>query len=75
MRAPSGLPLEAFERPLRQPATNEVLVHVVSSSVNPLDYKLAELNFMGRTPPVALGFDFAGTVAAPRRRCAGFCRG
>jgi NADPH:quinone reductase-like Zn-dependent oxidoreductase len=40
------------------------LVHTVSSSLNPLDYKLAELNFLGRQPPVALGFDFAGIVLA-----------
>src|SRR5262249_33353557 len=27
-------------------------------------YKLADLNFMGRTPPVVLGLDLAGVVAA-----------
>ena len=63
-RAPNGLPLESFDRPMPKPATGELLVHAVSSSLNPLDYKLAELNFLGRTPPVALGFDFAGIVVA-----------
>ena len=63
-RAPNGLPLEAFDRPVQAPAPDELLVHVVSSSLNPLDYKLAALNFLGRTPPVALGFDFAGVVVA-----------
>ncbi|CCE09236.1 putative Alcohol dehydrogenase zinc-binding domain protein [Bradyrhizobium sp. STM 3843] len=63
-RAPDGLPLETFERPVPKPQPGELLVHVVSSSLNPLDYKLAELNFLGRTPPVALGFDFAGIVIA-----------
>jgi len=41
-----------------------MLVHVVSCSLNPLDYKLAALNFLGRTPPVGLGFDVAGIVVA-----------
>jgi len=63
-RAPNGLPLEMFERNVLKPQADELLVHIVSSSLNPLDYKLAELNFLGRAPPVALGFDFAGIVAA-----------
>jgi NADPH:quinone reductase-like Zn-dependent oxidoreductase len=60
--APDGLPLAAFDRPLPQPGADELLVHVVASSLNPLDYKLADLNFLGRTPPVVLGFDVAGIV-------------
>lgn len=60
--APNGLPLETFEAKIPNPAPNELLVHVVSSSLNPLDHKLAERNFLGRTPPVQLGFDFAGIV-------------
>src|SRR5215470_14200303 len=63
-RALQGLPLTAFDLPAREPGPDELLVHAVSSSLNPLDYKLAELNFLDRVPPVALGFDFAGTVAA-----------
>src|SRR6201996_6056483 len=63
-RAQQGLPLSAFERSLPQPGRDEMLVHTVASSLNPLDYKLAELNFLGRTPPVGLGFDVAGIVAA-----------
>ncbi len=63
-RAPNGLPLEAFDRPVPEVGPGDLLVHVVSSSLNPLDYKLAELNFLGRTPPVVLGFDFAGLVVA-----------
>jgi NADPH:quinone reductase-like Zn-dependent oxidoreductase len=61
-RALQGLPLTAFNLPAREPGPDELLVHTVSSSLNPLDYKLAELNFLGRQPPVALGFDFAGIV-------------
>jgi NADPH:quinone reductase-like Zn-dependent oxidoreductase len=63
-RVPNGLPLEAFDRTMPAPEADQLLVHVVASSLNPLDYKLAELNFLGRTPPVALGFDFAGLVVA-----------
>ncbi|HEY0791623.1 MAG TPA: hypothetical protein VGD78_11215 [Chthoniobacterales bacterium] len=32
------------------------------SSLNPLEYKLAEANFLGRTEPVIPGFDLAGIV-------------
>jgi NADPH:quinone reductase-like Zn-dependent oxidoreductase len=63
-RAPHGLPLDVFDSPVPMPGPGELLVHVVSSSLNPLDYKLAELNFLGRTPPIVLGFDFAGVVLA-----------
>jgi NADPH:quinone reductase-like Zn-dependent oxidoreductase len=60
--APDGLPLAAVDRPVPEPGPDELLVHVVGSSLNPLDYKLADLNFLGRTPPVVLGFDVAGIV-------------
>jgi NADPH:quinone reductase-like Zn-dependent oxidoreductase len=63
-RARQGLPLDAFDRSPPKPGPHDLLVHVVSSSLNPLDYKLAELNFLGRTPPVGLGFDAAGIVVA-----------
>jgi NADPH:quinone reductase-like Zn-dependent oxidoreductase len=47
-----------------QPADDQVLIRVAASSLNPLEYKLADLNFMGRTPPVVLGLDLAGVVVA-----------
>jgi NADPH:quinone reductase-like Zn-dependent oxidoreductase len=40
------------------------LIRVAASSLNPLEYKLADLNFMGRTPPVVLGLDLSGVVVA-----------
>jgi NADPH:quinone reductase-like Zn-dependent oxidoreductase len=60
----AGLPLEAVRVPVRQPAADQVLIRVAASSLNPLEYKLAELNFLGRTPPVVLGLDLSGIVAA-----------
>ena len=60
----AGLPLEAVRVPVRQPAADQVLIRVAASSLNPLEYKLADLNFMGRTPPVVLGLDLAGVVVA-----------
>jgi len=60
----AGLPLEAVRVPVQKPVADQVLIHVATSSLNPLDYKLADLNFMGRTPPVALGLDLAGVAVA-----------
>src|SRR6516165_8105703 len=60
----AGLPLEAVRVPVPRPAADEVLIRVAASSLNPLEYKLAELNFMGRTPPVVLGLDLTGVVIA-----------
>src|SRR5882762_430772 len=60
----AGLPLDAVRVPVPQPAADEVLIRVAASSFNPLEYKLADLNFMGRTPPVVLGLDLAGVVVA-----------
>jgi NADPH:quinone reductase-like Zn-dependent oxidoreductase len=59
-----GFPLEEVHVPVPRPAADQILIRVLSSSLNPLDYKLAELNFLGRTPPVILGFDLAGIVVA-----------
>jgi hypothetical protein len=64
MRDRAGLPLEAVRVPVPQPAADEVLIRVAASSLNPLEYKLADLNFMGRTPPVVLGLDLSGVVVA-----------
>src|SRR5580698_4745982 len=59
-----GLPLEAVRVPVPRPEADQVLIHVKASSLNPLEFKLAELNFLGRTPPVILGFDLSGIVIA-----------
>jgi len=48
----AGLPLEAVRVPVPRPAADQVLIRVAASSLNPLEYKLADLNFMGRTPTI-----------------------
>jgi NADPH:quinone reductase-like Zn-dependent oxidoreductase len=60
----AGLPREAVRLPVPRPAADQVLIRVAASSLNPLEYKLADLNFMGHTPPVVLGLDLAGVVVA-----------
>ena len=60
----AGLPLEAVRVPVQQPGADKVLIHVAASSLNPLEYKLADLNFLGRKPPVVLGLDLSGIVVA-----------
>jgi NADPH:quinone reductase-like Zn-dependent oxidoreductase len=71
----AGLPLEAVRVPVEQPAADQVLIRVAASSLNPLEYKLADLNFMGRTPPVVLGLDVAGVVVAVGDGVAGLAVG
>src|SRR5260221_1523809 len=60
----AGLPLGAVRVPVPRPRADQVLLRVAASSLNPLEYKLAELNFLGRTPPVILGLDLFGIVVA-----------
>ena len=71
----AGLPLEAVRVPVPQPAADQVLIRVAASSLNPLEYKLADLNFMGRTPPVVLGLDLAGVVVAAGHGVSGVALG
>ena len=45
----AGLPLEAVRVPVPRPAADQVLIRVAASSLNPLEYKLADLNNCRRT--------------------------
>jgi hypothetical protein len=40
----AGIPLEAVGVPVPQPGADQVLNHVAASSLNPVEYKLADLN-------------------------------
>jgi NADPH:quinone reductase-like Zn-dependent oxidoreductase len=60
----AGFPLEAVRVPVPRTRDDQVLIRVAASSLNSLEYKLAELNFLGRTPPVILGLDLSGIVVA-----------
>src|SRR6516162_8886951 len=71
----AGLPLGAVRVPVPRPAADQVLIRVAASSLNPLEYKLADLNFMGRTPPVVLGLDLAGVVVAVGQDVSGLAIG
>src|SRR5262247_4935795 len=71
----AGLPLEGVRVPVPRPAADQVLIRVAASSLNPLEYKLAELNFLGRTPPVVLGLDLAGIVVAKGSAVSGIAVG
>jgi hypothetical protein len=66
----AGLPLEAVRVPVPQPAADEVLIRVAASSLNPLEYKLADLNFMGRTPPSFLVSIFPASSSPRAKACA-----
>ncbi len=63
-RGRAGVPPEAVRVPVPQPVADEVLIRAAASSLDPLEYKLADLNFMARTPPVVLGLDLSGVVVA-----------
>ena len=71
----AGLPLTVMTTAIPRPGPGDVLIHARWSSLNPLEYKLARLNFLGREPPVVLGFDLAGTVAAVGEGVQGFAVG
>lgn len=57
-----GIPLQRIETPVPMPGADEVLIEVHASSLNPLERKLADINFLNRSVPSPLGFDAAGVV-------------
>jgi len=67
-----SFPLEVISLPVPTPKRDEVLIEVFSSSLNPLEFKLAQLNFQGAEPPLILGFDLAGIVVATGEDVDGF---
>jgi NADPH:quinone reductase-like Zn-dependent oxidoreductase len=59
-----GTPLQRIETQIPMPGVDEVLIEVHASSLNPLERKLADINFLNRVVPSPLGFDAAGVVVA-----------
>ncbi len=54
---------KSFEMPKPAPKGKEVLVRVLATSVNPIDYKIRKgVRSTGVTPPQILGFDVCGIV-------------
>ena len=54
-----------------KPAAGEVLVKLIATSINPIDYKVRRGDMKERMPlefPAILGRDLAGEVVALRRR-------
>ena len=59
--------LKTFQFPIREPGMGEVRVRVAASALNPADYKVIEgsAKFLhGGNLPLAVGYDFSGTVEA-----------
>ena len=50
--------------PVLRPGKGEVLVKINSTSLNPVDWKVAKLDLMRYTYPMSLGRDIAGVVVA-----------
>ncbi len=67
--AATGEGVGMVEIPIPEPGSDEVLVRVVASAVNPGEAKVIEGDLVGRflharTSPLVLGWDLAGTVDA-----------
>jgi NADPH:quinone reductase-like Zn-dependent oxidoreductase len=70
--------LEVAELPRPKPGPSQVLVRVVASSVNPVDWKMAsgtQRLIMPVTLPMTPGFDIAGEVAEVGQGVSGFAVG
>lgn len=56
---------QAREVPTPTPAAHEVLVRVLASSINPVDYKIRQSgSWAGVKPPAVIGYDVSGVVEA-----------
>ncbi|KAK9369025.1 hypothetical protein V1509DRAFT_501665 [Lipomyces kononenkoae] len=56
------------EVPMPQPKADQHLVRIIAAAVNPLDYRLAEFQFLHRAAfpkPASPGDDFAGYIVKP----------
>jgi len=59
-------------RPVLQPGSGQVLIHVAASSVNPVDWKLMSMSILNMATllgPKVMGCDVAGTIVAVGSGC------
>ncbi|MFO0581539.1 MAG: zinc-binding dehydrogenase [Anaeromyxobacter sp.] len=67
---------EAVEAPDPAPGPGQLLVRVLATSVNPVDYKIRHAGSWAQVkPPAIIGYDAAGTVEALGPGVAGFSKG
>ena len=62
--AAPGAPLESLTRTVSALQADDALVKVSYSSINPLDVKILQYNFLQLPMPMVAGFDFSGVVVA-----------
>lgn len=70
--------LSIDEIPIPQPAPDEVLIKVHSTSVNPVDWKIREGHHKDKFPaklPLTLGWDVSGTVEEVGEKVSAFKKG
>lgn len=60
------------DAPIPEPRSDEVLVRVRATSVNPVDAKIRRGGGFGISPPAILGYDVSGTVEAAGDSVTGF---
>lgn len=64
--------IEVQDRPVPQPGHGQVLIHVLASSVNPVDWKLMSMSVISMVTmlgPKVMGFDAAGKIVAVGSGC------
>ncbi|SDG65829.1 NADPH:quinone reductase [Pedobacter terrae] len=64
--------------PMPQPASDEVLIKVHATSVNPVDWKIREGHHTGKFPaklPLTMGWDVSGTIEEVGEKVSAFKKG
>jgi len=59
-----GKPAKLIDVEMPTPGDTDVLCEIAALSLNPVDWKVLDYNFLGVAMPFVMGFDFSGTVVA-----------